>query len=155
MRIGQGLGITLRHVPYRGAAPAMSDLMGGILSSVVMPISDTLKMHEAGKVRILATTGIVRSLLVDGVPTMKEVGVDMDISAWTGLYGPAGMPAAETERLQGAVRQVLQMPALQQRLTEIGMAAAPLTSAELAHLQSAELSLWAPTVKSSGFAPED
>ncbi|HUG21407.1 tripartite tricarboxylate transporter substrate-binding protein, partial [Piscinibacter sp.] len=78
VQIARGLGITMTHIPYRGGGPAVLDLLGGTLSAVVTPIADPLEMHKAGKVKILATTGAARSKLIDGIPTLKESGIDLD-----------------------------------------------------------------------------
>ncbi len=155
LQIGSQLGIEMAHVPYRGAAPALTELVGGTLQAVVTPLADPLEMHRAGKLRILATTGAQRTRLIEGVPTMKESGADMDVTGWIGLYGPAGLPAATVEQLHKAAQQALQSPALQQRLLAIGTTAAPLGGAELAALLRSESMAWGATVKASGFTPED
>ncbi len=155
LQIGSRLGIELAHVPYRGAAPALTDLVGGTLQAVVTPLADPLEMHRADKVRILATTGAERTRLVEGIPTMKESGADIDVTGWNGLYGPAGLSAATVERLHKAVQQALQSPALQQRLLAIGTTAAPLGGAELAALLRSESTEWGNAVRASGFTPEN
>lgn len=155
VQIAQGLGIAMTHVPYRGGAPAVLDLAAGTISAAVVPISDPLELHKAGKLKILATTGAARSTLVSGIPTMKESGVDLDVSAWYAVYGPAGMAPDVARKLQAAVAASLKEPALQERLARIGLVAAPSTAAQLQAQQRAELAMWAPVVKASGFSPED
>lgn len=155
VQIAHGLDIEMTHVPYRGGAPAVLDLAAGTVSAAVVPISDPLELHKAGKVKILATTGAARSKLVSGIPTFKESGVDLDVTAWYGLYGPAGMAPEVARKLQAAAAASLREPALQERLARIGLVAAPSTSAELLAQQRAELAMWAPVVKASGFTPED
>ena len=124
IQIGRGLGIAMTYIPYRGANPALTDLLGGAVQAVVLPLSDVLVLHRAGKVRVLATTGTARSKLVDGIPTMKELGVDIDVTAWAGLYGPAGLPAPLAEKLRQAVQQALRSPGLQEKLMTMGQSAA-------------------------------
>ena len=155
VQIARALGITMTHVPYRGGAPAVLDLTAGTINAIVTPISDPLEMHRAGKVRILATTGAERSRLVSGLPTFREAGVDIDISAWYGLYGPAGLPAAVAARLQAALAAALQGTALQEKLAHLALVAAPSTPAELVALRKRETAFWEPVVKASGFTPED
>lgn len=155
VQIAHGLDIEMTHVPYRGGAPAVLDLAAGTVSAAVVPISDPLELHKAGKVKILATTGAARSKLVSGIPTFKESGVDLDVAAWYGLYGPAGMAPEVARKLQSAAAASLREPALQERLARIGLVAAPSTSADLLAQQRAELAMWAPVVKASGFTPED
>lgn len=155
MQIGRGLGLKLTHVPYRGAAPAIADLLGGSVQAVVTPLGDLLEMHKAGKLRVLATTGHTRSRLIEGVPTARESGVDLDVAAWTGLYGPAGMAPSVRDGLHAAAVRGLQADAMQARLQAIGMSAAPCTPAELAELQRKESALWADAVAQAGFTPEN
>jgi tripartite-type tricarboxylate transporter receptor subunit TctC len=155
VQIAHGLGIEMTHVPYRGGAPAVLDLAAGTVSAAVVPISDPLELHKAGKVKILATTGALRSKLVNGIPTLKESGIDLDVTAWYGLYGPAGMAPDVARKLQAAVASSLKEPGLQERLAKIGLVTAPSTAAELLAQQQAELAMWGPVVKASGFSPED
>ena len=155
VQIAHGLGISMTHVPYRGGAPAVLDLAAGTVSAAVVPISDPLELHKAGKVKILATTGAARSKLVSGIPTFKESGVDLDVTAWYALYGPAGMAPDLARKLQAAAAASLGEPALQERLARIGLVASPGTPAELLAQQRAELAMWGPIVKASGFTPED
>ncbi len=155
MQIGRGLDIKLSHIPYRGAAPALADLMGGSVQAVVTPLGDLIEMHKAGKIRVLATAGSTRTPLIEGVPTLKDGGVQLDVSAWTALYGPAGTSASTRDAIQKAVMQALQTPGMQEKLRVIGMAAAPNTAAALNALQVSESALWADAVKASGFTPED
>lgn len=155
VQIARGLGVTMTHIPYRGGAPAVLDLAGGTLSAVVTPISDPLELHKAGKLKILATTGAARSVLVDGIPTFKESGIDLDVSAWYGLYGPAGLAAEVAQKYRSALASRLLTPAVQDRLLKLGLSAAPSTPAELVALRQREAALWGPIVKSSGFTPED
>jgi len=154
LRIAHDLGLSMTHIPYRGAAPALTDLIGGAVQAAVTPLGDLLEMHRAGKVRIIATTGAQRSPLLEGVPTAKEGGVDVDVTAWTALYGPAGLPAPLQTQLHDAVQKALASKALQARMLNIAMTAAPDTPAQLAALQRSETTFWAQAVQASGFQPE-
>jgi tripartite-type tricarboxylate transporter receptor subunit TctC len=155
VQIARGLGITMTHVPYRGGAPAVLDLAAGTVQAVVTPISDPLELHKAGKLRVLATTGAERSRLVAGIPTLKESGIDIDVTAWYGLYGPAGLAPAVAQKLQTALAAALRGAAVQERLARLALVAAPGTPAELTALQKRESAFWGPVVKASGFTPED
>lgn len=155
--IGQGLGerarLQLTHVPYRGAAPSLVDLIGGSISLAIAPLADMLEHHKAGKLRVLATTGSRRSTLLSGVPTLKESGVDLVIDGWYGLYAPAAVPADTLATLARAVQAAA--PALAQPLARNGLVASASTPQELAQVQKSETAFWSQLVASSGFKPED
>lgn len=153
-RIGQGLGITMTHVAYKGAAPAVIDLAGGAIDATVTPLSDTLEMHRSGRVRVIATTGAERTTRLSGIPTMLEEGVDLDIPGWNALYAPAGLPVADATTLREAVHRVLAQPAVVQRMAAIGFTPKPMSTEALRALQHRESAVWAAAVKASGFTPE-
>jgi tripartite-type tricarboxylate transporter receptor subunit TctC len=155
MQIGRGLGIQMSHIPYRGAAPALTDLIGGAVQAVVTPLADLVPLQNAGRIRVLATTGASRTTQLDGVPTMKEAGIDLDVTAWTGLYASAAAPADARDRLAAAAVQALRSPAVQARLAAMGMTAAPSSPPELVALQTSESAVWARAVQASGFTPQD
>ena len=103
-----GQGFTQRtqtdivHVPYKGSALTMVDLMGGNVSLGVSPLADAIEHHRNGKVRILATTGSQRSTSLKDVPTLREVGIDLVVDGWYGVYAPAGLPEAQLQRTEMA-----------------------------------------------------
>lgn len=145
----------MTHVPYRGSALSMTDLAGGVIAATVSPVTEALEQHKAGRVRIVATAGLERTPFVDGVPTLKESGVDLDVPLWFGIYAPAATPAPVVDRLNAAIRTGLVAPASRERLARLGLVPAPSTPQELAALQTREGQMWGPIVKASGFTPED
>lgn len=151
----RALGVPMTHVPYRGSALSLTDVAGGQIPCMFSPVADAIEQHRAGRVRIVATTGSTRSPFLDGVPTLKESGVDIDVPLWYGLYASAGVPAATLERLRAATVATLQSAAAKERMTRLGLVAAPSTPAELTALQQRESAMWAAVVKASGFTPED
>lgn len=153
--IARAMGVTMTHVPYRGSALAMNDLAGGTLAAAVSPVTEALELHKAGRVHIVATAGAVRSPFVDGVPTLKESGIDVDVPSWFALYAPAGTPPATVERLRAAVHAGLATPAAKERIGRLGLVPAPSGAAELLALQKRETEMWGSVVKASGFTPED
>lgn len=153
--IARAMGVAMTHVPYRGSALALNDLAGGTLAATVSPVTEALELHKAGRVRIIATAGATRSPFVDGVPTLKELGIDVDVPLWFGMYAPAATPAATIERLRSAVHAALNTPAAKERLARLGLVPAPSSGAELSALQRRESEMWGPVVKASGFTPED
>ncbi len=155
--IGEGFaqraGLTLTHVPYRGAAPSIIDLIAGTISLVVSPLADAIEYHKAGKVRVLATAGEQRTDMLAGIPTLKESGIDLAVDGWYGLYGPAGMAPELTRSLNQAL--VTATGKIRDKLFANALRAAPTSPEQLAQLQRKESALWAQLVKASGFKPED
>jgi len=152
---GKGLGIAMEPIAYRGSTPAMTDLMGNVVNAMVNPVGDMLELKNAGKLRIIATTGATRSVFLPDVPTLKESGVDLDVTGWNALYGPAGMPAAVTQLLQNAVQRSLVSPTMRERLATSAFTAAPSTREELAQVQKRDSAFWAEVVKSTGYKPQE
>jgi len=151
----RALGTPMTHVPYRGSALALTDVAGGQIPCMFSPLSEPIEQHRAQRVRIIATMGAVRTPFVEGVPTLKESGVDLDVPLWYGLYAPAGVPGASMEKLRPAATAVLSSAAFKERLERLGLVAAPSTPAELTALQRRESAMWGPLVKASGFTPAD
>ena len=155
--IGQGFTQRTRtdmvHVPYKGSALTMVDLMGGNVSLGVSPLADAIEHHRNGKVRILATTGSQRSTALKDAPTLKEAGIDLVVDGWYGVYAPAGLPDAQLQALSKALESAV----LKQDdfFTKNAMRAAYLRPDQLAQLQRTEMAQWEPWVKASGFKAED
>ncbi len=153
--LARAIGSPMTHVPYRGSTPAMTDLAGGTVAAVLSPVTEALALHDAGKVRIIATAGTVRSPFLQGVPTLKESGIDIDVPLWFALYAPAATPAATLTRLRTAVVQWLSRPEAAQKLKPLGLVPAPSQPQEQLALQRQETQMWEKAVKASGFTPED
>jgi tripartite-type tricarboxylate transporter receptor subunit TctC len=151
----RAVGVPMAHVPYRGSALSMTDLAGGAIPAAFSPVSDALEQHRAGRVRIVATAGAKRTPFLEGVPTLKESGIDLDVPLWYGLYAPAATPAPALERVRAAIVDGLGTPAAKERLARLGLVPSPSTPAELTALQQRESAMWGPVVKASGFTPED
>ena len=153
--VARAIGSPMTHVPYRGAAPAMTDLAGGVVAAVLSPVTEALALHAAGKIHIIATTGATRSAFLQGVPTLKESGIDIDVPLWFAVYAPAATPAATLTQLRGAVTQSLSKPEATQKMKVLGLVPAPSEPQELLALQRKETLMWEKAVKASGFTPED
>jgi tripartite-type tricarboxylate transporter receptor subunit TctC len=151
--VAQRLGITMTHVPYQGSPKSLLDLAGGNIASVVSPLTDVLELHKSGKVRIIATLGASRSTFVPDIPTLRELGQDLEVQAWTACYGPAGMSTALRDRLQAAMAKGLSTPEAQQRMVALGLAPGLAGPAELEQLRAKETALWGDIVRKSGFKP--
>jgi tripartite-type tricarboxylate transporter receptor subunit TctC len=121
---GSLAGVKLSAVPYKGSAPAMTDLVGGQLSLSVDTVVAAAPFVSAGKVRALAVTSARRSLLLPEVPTMNESGYAMDISSWLGIAAPKGLPADVRDRLAKAVAEAVEEPATRDAMLKLGIEAA-------------------------------
>jgi tripartite-type tricarboxylate transporter receptor subunit TctC len=151
--VGQRLGTPMTHVPYQGSARSMIDLAGGNVAAAVSPVTEALELHKAGKVHIVATTGSTRSSFVPEVPTFKEMGIDLEVPVWFAVYGPPGMSTATVDRLRGVIDKAFATPDAEQRLSKLGLVAAPISPTDLEALRRRELAMWEPVVKASGFTP--
>ena len=153
--LSRQIGVPMTHVPYRGSALSMNDLAGGTIAAAVSPVTEALELHKAGRVNIIATTGATRTPFVDGVPTMKELGINLEVPLWFAVFAPAATPPATLDRLRQAIHATLATPAAKERITRLGLVAAPSSTPELVALQAREREMWEPVVKASGFTPEE
>ena len=136
------VGVQLTHVPYKGNAPAMTDVIGGQLSMMFDIVGTARNYVNTGRVRALAVTSRERNPSMPDVPTLRESGVDFEVGGWYGLYGPPQLPADMVQRLNEAVRRSLAQEELRSKWVEQGYdlwIGSPQTLAERA---ARELSLW-------------
>lgn len=144
-------GIELTHVPYKGSAPAMVDLLGGRLSMMFDTVAQQAQNIATGKVRALAVTGPRRSPLLPDVPTVQEAGLKgFDVTIWYGVLAPAATPAPVIDRLQREIAAVMATDEMKQRMQADGAQAVSSTPAEFAALIRQDTAKWAPVVKASG-----
>ena len=153
--LGRTLGVELTHVPYRGGAPALNDLMGGQVSAVILTLGDMVQHEKAGRLRLLAATGPARSKYAPETATFTEQKVPgLDMRDWTGVY-IAGAPSAEVlARVAALVRAAASAPAYVQALATSSLEAASSTPQELDRLARADFERWGPIVKASGFVAD-
>ena len=149
------IGVAMTHVPYRGSALSMNDLAGGNIAVAVSPVTEALELHKAGRVTIIATTGATRSPFVTGVPTLKELGIALEVPLWFAVYAPAATPPELVERMRQAIHAALATASAKEHLARLGLVPSPSGSAELLALQRRESDMWGPLVQASGFKPED
>ena len=144
-------GTFITHIPYRGAAPAMADVMGGQVPCMFLDLASGLQIMKSGKVRVLAIGSGARSRLLPDVPTLAEVGVrDSEVFAFQGLLGPAGLPRAVVDKLNGDLNRSFGTAAVQKRFEDIGMEAMPGTPEQFFALARAESRRWGPVIKATG-----
>jgi len=139
------------HIPYRGAGPAMTDLLGGQVDLMFDNLPTALPHIKAGKLRGLAVTTASRSPLAPDLPTMAESGLPgFELSTWFAFFAPAGTPRAVVDKISGDMRRVLMQPDMKERLAAIGVDVRASSPDELATFQRAELAKWGKIVKDSG-----
>jgi tripartite-type tricarboxylate transporter receptor subunit TctC len=154
LMFGKAAGIEMTHIGYRGGAPAIADLIGGQIPMVSTTASDFLQLHQAGKLRVIATSDVERSVGFADVPTFKESGIDIVGTSWYAMFAPAKTPDATIARLNKAVVEAVKSPDLQKRLIEFGLRPTGTSPAELGQIQREHADKWAPVVKASGFSAD-
>jgi tripartite-type tricarboxylate transporter receptor subunit TctC len=152
---GRATGLDLRHVAYRGAVAAVADLVAGQIPIVIAPLSDLVAMHEAKRVRILASSGSARSQFTPDVPTFREQGFDIEGTSWYGAFAPAKTPAGAVESLSAIMAAAVRVPEVSERLHAFGLVPTGTSAAELAAIQKADSERWASAVKLSGFMADE
>jgi tripartite-type tricarboxylate transporter receptor subunit TctC len=144
-------GIDVLHVPYKGSAPAVTDLIGGQVQFMFDNMPSAWPHVQSGKLRALAVTTTERSKSAPDVPTMKESGfANFDVSAWFGLIAPAGTPPEVVNKLNAAMVKALDKPEVQLSFEKLGAVGVKTTPAEFGQFIKSEVEGWAPVVKASG-----
>ena len=140
-------------VGYRGSGPLISDLLGGQVPVAFDTLDTLLPQHEAGKLRILASSGSKRSPFAKDVPTFKEAGLDLVATGWNALFAPASMPREKVERLGQAVREVMLDPDTRSKFAAAKVTPIASTPAATAAMLKVYRAQWAPVVRKSGYQP--
>ena len=150
-----GAGVDIVHIPYKGGAPAIADVMGGQVPMFFGNMSSALPHVKSGRVRALAVTGGKRSANVPELPTIAESGVPgYEVYEWNGLFAPAGTPAAIIARLQSEIARIVQLPDVSEKLAALGAEAGAYTPPEAAGFLNAEIAMWAMVVKQANIKVE-
>jgi tripartite-type tricarboxylate transporter receptor subunit TctC len=147
-------GINMIHVPYRGAGPAMTDLLPGRVQVMFDNLPSSIEHIRAGRLRALGVTAGKRSDALPDVPTIGETVPGYEVSVWNGISAPRGTPPEIIDTLNRAVNAVLADPSLKARFAELGGAPMPMTPAEFGKLVVEETERWAKVVKLSGAKPD-
>jgi len=144
-------GIDIVHVPYKGSAPALTDLMGGNVAMMFDTIPSAVSHVKSGKLRALAVTGAARSALFSEVPTVAEAGLPgFEVVSWYGLIGPAGMPQAVVKRLNAEAAKGAGSNAFRGRMEPLGFEVITSTPERMAQMLAADSARWAAVIKSAG-----
>jgi len=153
--LGLRSGVALKHVPYRGTVPSITDLVGGQIAAAMNPSGDYLQYMKAGRVRVLATSGRKRSPFLPDVPTFTELGYpDVTSEEWFGFYAPAKTPPATLAAANAAITAALKDKVVVDSLALVGLVANGSTAADMAADQKSEFERWGPLVKQIGFTAE-
>ncbi len=148
-------GVALKHIPYRGSMPGITDLIGGQLAAMVTPHGDFLPNQRAGKLRIIATSGKSRSPFVPDVPTFAEQGFsDLVVEEWFGFYAPAKTPAPVIANANAAINAALKEKSVIDSLALSGMVPVGGSAADMAKSMKGYTDYWGPVVKKIGFTAE-
>jgi tripartite-type tricarboxylate transporter receptor subunit TctC len=143
-------GINMVHVPYKGAAPAVTALIAGEIDMMFNGLSPSLPHIQTGRVRALAVGGSRRSQLLPDLPTVQEAGFNFNTEGWYGVLAPRGTPQAVVTRLHKAIVMAIDSPKLKGLFTQLGAEPVGSTPEEFSRLIREEGSLWASVIKKSG-----
>jgi tripartite-type tricarboxylate transporter receptor subunit TctC len=148
-------GVDMKHVPYRGSVPGVTDVVAGQIAAMVTPAGDFLQNHRAGKLRLLATSGKTRLPFATDVPTFAEQGQpELTMEEWFGFYAPARTPPAVIAAANAAINKALADRAVIDGLGVVGLIAQGSTPEEQLRSQRAEFERWEPLVKRIGFTAD-
>jgi tripartite-type tricarboxylate transporter receptor subunit TctC len=148
-------GIDILHVPYKGAAQATSDLVGGQVQMMFGPLVAVLPLAKAGKIRALAVTSAKRSALAPEIPTMIESGVpDFEVTGWYGIAAPAGTPKPAIDRLNAETNRALKSPALIEQFRIQGYEPLGGTPDEMNTRIKADVARWTTIIRDAGIKPQ-
>lgn len=150
--LGLNANVDLKHVPYRGSVPGVTDVVGGQIAAMFTPHGDFIPNHKAGKMRILATSGKTRSPFVPDVATFAEQGFpELTVEEWFGFYAPAKTPANVVAAANAAINAALKDKAVLDAFQVVGLIPHGGTPAEQLKSSQVELERWGPLIKRIGF----
>jgi tripartite-type tricarboxylate transporter receptor subunit TctC len=143
-------GVSMTHVPYRGAAPALTDLLGGQVQVVFASMPSAVEYIRANKLRALAVTSASRSAALPEIPTVDDLFPGFEASQWYGVAAPKSTPAEIVNRLNREINTVLEDTNLRRRMIDLGGTPLPGSPADFSRLIAADTEKWGKVVKASG-----
>ncbi len=153
--LGLASDVELKHIPYRGSVPGVTDVVGGQIAAMVTPHGDFLANHRAGKLRILATSGAKRSPFVSDIPTLAEQGFsDLVVDEWFSFFAPAKTSAGVVAAANSAINAAVKDRSVIDALALVGLIAQGSTPAELGQSLNEQYKKWGPLIKKVGFTAE-
>ena len=147
-------GVEMLHVPYRGGAPALTDLMGGQVQLYFSPLPESIEIIKAGKVRALAVTTAARVQALPELPTVAETVPGFEVSTWQGIGAPRNTPAEIVDRLNTEINAALANPKIKARLVDLGSVPSPMSSAGFAKLIADETEKWGKVIRAANIKAE-
>jgi tripartite-type tricarboxylate transporter receptor subunit TctC len=141
-------------VPYRGGAPALTDLLGGQVQVMFSPLPESIATIKAGKVRALAVTTAARSEALPEVPPVGDFVPGFEASTWQGIGAPKGTPAEIINRLNMEINAALADPKIKARLADLGSIPTPMSPADFEKLIVAETEKWGKVIRAANIKPE-
>ena len=146
------IGANMNHVPYRGTAPAIVDLVAGHLPATVLPLGSTLSHYRTGKIKFLGQTGDGRSASLPDTPTFKEMGYpSLAVSGWYGMFAPAGTSADIVSRYHDVIVKSLRTPENRERMRSLELELKDMSAQEFQAMVKSDTERWGPIIRSSGF----
>ena len=151
----QRLGIDILHVPYKGAAQALTDLLGGQVQLAVLPVHTALPHARAGKLTVIAVSGESRSVLAPDSPSFAELGLkNLDIDLYFWIAGPAGLPREIVQKWNGEIASILSAPEVRETLMKQGMVPAPGSPEEISAQIRADVERWKKFIAETGITAD-
>ncbi len=153
--VGKSFGVTMNSVPYKGGAPMVQDLLAGQVPIAIASMTELIEHHRAGKVRILGSSGAVRSRIAPEIPTFLELGfAGIDKNPWLAFFGPKGMSPAFVAQFDAAMKSVLAQPELQEKLAKMGNEVNAAPAKEVQQWVADANRHWGQVIRESGFKPQ-
>ena len=144
-------GIDIQHIPYKGSAPAVTDLLGGQIQIMFDPLQSVLSNVVAGKLRAVAISSRARSSVLPETPTIAESGYNnFETTAWWGVFAPAGLPDTLAATLAGEIEAIATSDSFRRQLEPLGVVPTVLSRAAFSKFQHSELTKWAEAVRDGG-----
>ena len=147
-------GVALNHVPYRGSAPGLQDMLGGQISAMSAPLGEFLAHIKGGKIRVLAISGTKRSRFLPDVPTFQEQGLQITSKEWFGVFMPVKTPSSVIQGAAAHLQKALAEPDVIKALGDFGMEAESSTPQQLEGILKADFEEWRAHIKKLGFTME-
>ena len=149
------LGVDIVHVPYKGQAPALADLLGGQVSMMFGNWPEFRGHVQSGKLVAIGMATAQRSVYAPGIPTLAEQGVKIESNSWNGLLAPAATPDAIVQRMNAAVNEAMKLPAVADAFQQGGIAARSGTPAQFANFIASEIRRYAEVIRAAGIQAEN